>query len=85
MTADLHGGEQSFIFPICPWITRATKMQILPWLDTVLPANNFRRDLTISCFLPGLHLLLSGDCPAYPLRWGVQSAACGTPFHAAVM
>lgn len=70
VTADLRGGEQGFIFPICPWVIRATKMLILPWLDTLLPANNFRKDLTISGFLPGLQLQLSEDCPAYPLHWG---------------
>lgn len=85
VTADLCGGEQGFIFPICPWVMRATKMLILPWLDTLLPTNNFKKDLAISGFLPGLHLQLSEDCPAYPLHWGVQSAACRTPFCAAVM
>lgn len=48
-------------------------------------ANNSKKDLAISGFLPGLPLQLSEDCPAYPLHWGVQSAACRTPFHAAVM
>lgn len=85
VTADLCGGEQGFIFPICPWVMRATKMLILPWLDTLLPTNNFKKDLAISGFLPGLHLQLSEDCPAYPLHWGVQSAACRTPFRAAVI
>lgn len=50
MTADLHGGEQGFLFPICPWIMWATKMLILPWLDTLLPANNFRRILAFLVF-----------------------------------
>lgn len=34
------------------------------------PANNFKKDLAISGFLPVLHLLLSEDCPACPLHWG---------------
>lgn len=80
VTADLRGGEQGFIFPIYPWIMRSTKMLILLWLDTLLPANAFRKDLAISGFFPGLHLWLSGDCPAYPLHWGGSKCSLQDPF-----
>lgn len=78
-------------FPHLSMGNEGNKMLTLPLLDTLLPANNFKRDLAISVFLPVLHLQLSEDCPACPLHWGVQSPAlswkwaCRTPFHATVM